>query len=85
MGFVENSSDPEDLQAWCDACEALFIAEGDMTECFRQFNDFAVVCDSCYAILKARHIERQTDSQQTGPATALSFETRSMSTEKPKC
>jgi hypothetical protein len=21
VGFIENSSDPHDLQAWCDACE----------------------------------------------------------------
>ena len=55
VGFVENSSDPDDLQAWCEACEALFVAEDGMTERFRQFNDFAVVCDFCYAALKARH------------------------------
>src|SRR5579859_4367265 len=24
VGFVENSSEPDDLQAWCDACEAMF-------------------------------------------------------------
>jgi hypothetical protein len=25
VGFVENSDDPDDLQAWCDACEDLFV------------------------------------------------------------
>ena len=60
VGFVENSSDPDDLQAWCSACESLFLAEGDKTERFLQFNDFAVVCDFCYATLKDQHgaIER---------------------------
>ncbi len=52
---MENSSDPENLQAWCDACESLFLAEGDMTERFRQFNNFAVVCDFCYANLRDKH------------------------------
>ena len=55
VGFVENSSDPEDLQAWCSACESVFLSEGDKTERFRQFNDFAVVCDVCYATLKEKH------------------------------
>jgi hypothetical protein len=45
-GFVENSSDPDDLQAWCAACEELFIREGEMTEAFRAFNDMKVVCDA---------------------------------------
>jgi len=55
VGFVENSSDPEDLQGWCNACESMFLSEGDKTERFKQFNDFAVVCDFCYATLKERH------------------------------
>jgi hypothetical protein len=55
VGFCENSSDPEDLQAWCAACEELFVRLGAMTEEFRQFNDFALVCVACYADLKARH------------------------------
>ena len=55
VGFVENSTDPDDLQAWCDDCERLFVQEDGLTEVFRLFNDFAVVCDACYARLKARH------------------------------
>lgn len=55
VGFVENSSDPNDLQAWCSACEELFLEEGDKTERFRVFNDFAVVCDLCYTKMKERH------------------------------
>lgn len=55
VGFVENSSEPDDLQAWCEDCEAMFRREGGMTEQFVQFNDFAVVCIDCYASLKARH------------------------------
>lgn len=52
VGFVENSSDPNDLQAWCDACEEMFLREQQLTETFRKFNDFAVVCIECYARLK---------------------------------
>lgn len=55
VGFVENSDDPDDLQAWCDACERMFLAEGEMTPAFRAFNRMAVVCDRCYAGLKNRH------------------------------
>ena len=44
-----------DLQAWCDECEAYFTREGALTEAFKRFNDFAVVCVACYSELKARH------------------------------
>ena len=54
-GFVENSTDPEDLQAWCDRCEEVFVEEDGLTEVFRRFNDMRLVCDRCYAALKARH------------------------------
>jgi hypothetical protein len=52
VGFVENNSDPDDLQAWCGAYEQLFFIEGDKAERFVRFNNFAVVCDFCYASLK---------------------------------
>jgi hypothetical protein len=55
LGFVENSSDPDDLQAWCDQCEAFFSREGELTDDFRRFCDFAVVCVVCYSEIKARH------------------------------
>jgi hypothetical protein len=55
LGFVENSSLPEDLQAWCEACEQRFLQEGEMTPAFREFHDMRVVCDFCYARLRDRH------------------------------
>lgn len=55
VGFVENSSDPDDLQAWCDQCEEMFLAEGDKTPAFEAFNDRAIVCSECYQALKATH------------------------------
>lgn len=55
VGFVENSDDPDDRQAWCDDCESFFVREGDLTEDFRKFNDFAVVCIDCYMHLRAKH------------------------------
>ncbi|MEQ3443964.1 hypothetical protein ABMY47_21095 [Pseudoalteromonas sp. BZP1] len=32
LGFIENSSVPNDLQAWCYQCEAVFEEEDGMTE-----------------------------------------------------
>ena len=57
VGFVENSSDPADLQAWCKSCEAMFVQEGDKTEAFEAFNDRVVVCVDCYPALKENHSE----------------------------
>ena len=54
-GFIENSSEPSDLQAWCTDCEAFFLNEGGISEEFEKFNDRQIVCDFCYATLKARH------------------------------
>ena len=54
-GFIENSSEPGDLQAWCYQCENMFEKEGEMTEAFRKFNDMALVCEACYAEIRARH------------------------------
>jgi hypothetical protein len=54
-GFVENCSDPNDQQAWCHACEALFQQEGGMTDAFLAFNGMSVVCVACYAEAKAHH------------------------------
>lgn len=54
-GFVENSDDPSDLQAWCHACEASFQAEGGMSETFRAFNRMSIVCVACYAEAKENH------------------------------
>jgi hypothetical protein len=55
VGFVENSSDPNDLQAWCEKCEEMFVAEGDKTDLFEAFNDRHIVCCECYRRLKAQH------------------------------
>ena len=55
VGFVENSDDPNDLQAWCEDCEEMFLHEGDKTEAFCEFNRRAIVCASCYQELKSRH------------------------------
>lgn len=54
-GFIENSSDPNDLQAWCYACEDKFNQEGGLPETFGAFADVSVVCVACYAEAKARH------------------------------
>lgn len=54
-GFIVNSSDPLDLQAWCYRCEDMFDQEGGMTEAFRAFNGMAVVCVMCFHEAKYRH------------------------------
>jgi hypothetical protein len=55
LGFMENSSDPTGLQAWCDGCEHVYQQEGELTPAFKQFHDLKVVCDLCYARLRERH------------------------------
>lgn len=55
LGFVENSSDPGDLQAWCGGCEEMFVREQEMTPAFRAFNDMCVVCVVCYRRMKRLH------------------------------
>jgi len=55
LGFVENSTDPTDLQAWCDDCERLYTAEGEMTAAFKRFTKMAVVCTECYVRMRERH------------------------------
>lgn len=55
VGFIENCSDPNDLQAWCYACEDFFEQEGDMTEKFKKFSNAKIVCEKCYNDLKALH------------------------------
>ena len=54
-GFIENSSDPHDLQAWCHSCEEKFEQEDGMTDTFKAFNRMAIVCVVCYDGAKARH------------------------------
>jgi hypothetical protein len=55
LGFVENCAEPDNLQAWCDECERLFAAEGELTNVFRNHNDFKVVCSVCYVAIRAKH------------------------------
>ena len=55
VGFIENNSDPDDLQAWCYACEFLFQQEGEMTDQFKKFNNAVVVCEKCYEKFKNSH------------------------------
>jgi hypothetical protein len=57
LGFVENSSDPDDLQAWCDACEQFFLHEGGLTAAFERFNDRKIVCVACYEAIRLRHTQ----------------------------
>ena len=55
VGWIENSDDPADMQAWCAACEEVFKEQGALTEEFRRFNQAVLVCDLCYIGLKSRH------------------------------
>jgi hypothetical protein len=55
VGFIENSSDPDDLQGWCFACEYLFLQEGERTSKFKEFNRSKMVCHICYEKFKNSH------------------------------
>ena len=57
IGFVENSDLLGDLQAWCTLCEEFFLQEGEMTEAFKKFHDLKLVCEDCYAEIKARYVK----------------------------
>ena len=56
LGVVENSNDPNDLQAWCHRCEDMFQHEAGLTDTFDAFNDMSIVCVVCYAQIKASHL-----------------------------
>lgn len=58
LGFVENSAEPTDRQAWCGRCEELFVAEGGMTDAFRRFHGMKVVCARCYEGARRAHTLR---------------------------
>ena len=55
VGFIENGSQNEGLQAWCHECESLFQSEGSLTDAFRKFHDLRVVCVECYSLYRNRH------------------------------
>jgi hypothetical protein len=55
VGFVVNSDDPNELQAWCEDCEEMFLREEDKTEVFLEFNHMTVVCVGCYQELRLKH------------------------------
>ena len=55
LGFIENSSDPNDLQGWCYACEHVFQQEQDKTPRFAAFTNRALVCSKCYADIQHKH------------------------------
>jgi len=54
LGFVEDN-DPDDPLAWCNDCEQMYLSEQGWTDALKEFADLKVVCDACYANLKALH------------------------------
>jgi len=52
--FFETSSDPDDLQGWCDLCEAKFQEEGDLTAAFVDFCGAKMICDEHYKLFRSR-------------------------------
>lgn len=56
LGFIENCSDPHDLQRWCYACEYLFQQEQELTPAFQKFNNAKVVCEKCFGDIKRNHL-----------------------------
>ena len=55
LGFIENSSEPRDYQAWCNDCESIYLEEQDRTAKFEEYSDPAIVCEECYMEIKAIH------------------------------
>jgi hypothetical protein len=46
---------PGRLASLCDACEQLFLHEGERTQAFTEFCNVRLVCVFCYATIKERH------------------------------
>jgi hypothetical protein len=55
VGFIQNTDHADDLQAWCDKCERMFLAEGDRTERFEKFHGMTGVCTGCWETIKKKH------------------------------
>ncbi|WP_099152571.1 hypothetical protein [Flavilitoribacter nigricans] len=55
LGFMENNADPDDLQAWCYACEYFFQKKKKMSRPFKKFSAAKVVCRQCYEQARATH------------------------------
>ncbi|MFZ2726397.1 MAG: hypothetical protein WAX77_09115 [Methylococcaceae bacterium] len=62
LGFVENNSYPNDLQAWCDNCEQLFLKEQEMTKAFIGFSNAKIICNVCYNYIKESHAKSNVES-----------------------
>lgn len=52
---MENNADPDDLQAWCYACEYFFQKKKKMSRPFKKFSAAKVVCRQCYEQARATH------------------------------
>lgn len=57
LGFHEADFDPEDPepQAWCDTCEKAVQSAGDWTDDLVAWADIRLVCEFCFADLRAHH------------------------------
>tara|TARA_B110001454_G_scaffold219201_1_gene251859 strand:+ start:835 stop:1266 length:432 start_codon:yes stop_codon:yes gene_type:complete len=55
VGFIENNDDPNDLQAWCEQCEVMYLKEKGLTVEFEKFHELQIICDLCYQTLKSKH------------------------------
>ncbi|MET1078799.1 MAG: hypothetical protein ABWY06_12340 [Pseudomonas sp.] len=58
LGFNEPEADPEDpddLQGWCDACNAFLEAQDGWNDKSEAFADLKIVCEFCFAALRQRH------------------------------
>lgn len=55
LGFIENSSESYDRQAWCYACEFVFRTQQDRTDLFTRFCNYAIVCSDCYENIRLAH------------------------------
>lgn len=50
IGFVENSSDPNDLQGWCLGCESRFLEQKGMTAEFLEYSSATVFVKSAISL-----------------------------------
>jgi hypothetical protein len=58
LGFHEPDPDPDepdDLQAWCDACDEVLEQHGEWNDESEAFAKIRLVCEFCFAALRERH------------------------------
>ncbi|MBO6935407.1 MAG: hypothetical protein JJ863_10550 [Deltaproteobacteria bacterium] len=69
-GF-NHPDDPDDPypDSWCDACDALYMREGDWTEAATAFADVTLLCSGCWVAARSRNAPNEWTEGLSAPTT----------------